>query len=392
MTLVGLAARNLMRNRFRTLLTVLGIALSILTFITLRTVVYAWTIGVDVAPKDRVVTRHKVTLTMTLPLRYVDTVRGLPGVKAASFANWFGGKDPKHDREFFGTMACDTESIFEVYSEMKVPPDQLAAFKADRSGAVVGDAIAKKFGWKLGDRISLESPIYPSPPDTPWTFTIRGIYTATQKSVDRSTVIFHWSLLNERMPERRKDQIGWVVSRVENAGRAAEVSQAIDRAFEPQEIQTLSQDERSFNASFLSGLSAILAALNLVSGVILGIMCLILGNTIAMGVRERTNEYGAMRALGFSRAHLFGFVLGESVVAGLLGGAVGILASFPIVERGMGRWLEENMGAFFPYFRIELPTLLLAVGLVLALSVLSGLLPAWQASRLRVTDALRQVR
>jgi putative ABC transport system permease protein len=392
MTFVGLAARNLLRNRFRTLLTVVGIALSILTFITLRTVVYAWTVAVEVAPKDRIVTRHKITFVMTLPRRYVDTVRQTPGVRAATFANWFGGKDPKHEREFFSTLAIDTDTAFEVYSEVKVPAEQLTAWKADRAGAVVGDALAKKLGWKLGDRVTLESSIFPSPPDNPWTFTIRGIYTATAKSVDRYTFFFHWSLLNERIPEARKDQIGWTVARIEQAGRAAEVSQAIDRAFEPQEIQTLSQDERSFNASFLSGVSAVLSALDLVSAIILGIMCLILGNTIAMGVRERTNEYGAMRALGFSRGHLFGFVLGESVVAGLLGGAVGILLAYPIVERGMGRWLEENMGAYFPYFRVELPTVLLAMGLVLVLSVLSGFIPAWQAARLRVTDALRQVR
>ncbi len=392
MTLAGLAVRNLLRNRVRTLLTILGIAISVLTFITLRTVVYAWTVATEVAPKDRVVTRHKVTFVMSLPKRYIDTVRAIPGVRAATFANWFGGKDPNHETEFFSTLAADTDTVFDVYNEMKVSADVLAKWKEDRSGAIVGDALAQKLGWKIGDRVTLESGIYPTTPEQPWTFTISGIYTATAKSVDRSTFVFHWARLNDLLPESRKNQIGWVVSRIEQSGRAAEISQTIDRAFESQEIQTLSQDERSFNASFLAGISAVLSALDLVSLVILGIMCLILGNTIAMGVRERTNEYGAMRALGFSRAHLFGFVLGESIAAGLIGGGMGILISYPIVERGMGRWLEENMGAYFPYFRIELPTLGLAISLVLVLSVLSGALPAWQASRLRVTDALRQVR
>lgn len=391
MTSLGLSARNLLRNRFRTLLTIVGIAVAILTFITLRTVIYAWTVAAEVAPKDRVVTRNKVSFVVPLPKRYFEQVQRMQGVKAATFANWFGGRDPKHEHEFFASLASDTNTIFEVYNEMQVPPDQLEAWKQDRTGAVVGDVIASKMGWKIGDKVTLESGIYYAPPDNPWTFTIRGIYTATARSVDRSTFVFHWNFLNDRQSERTRDYVGWIISRVVQPSHAADLCQAIDRGFDESEIQTLSQDERSFNASFLASMSAVLKAIDIVSMVILVIMMLILGNTIAMGVRERTNEYGVLRALGFSRWHLGGLVLGESVTAGALGSLGGLLISYPLVERGIGRWLEENMGAFFPFFRIDPQMALWAVLLAIGLSVLAAILPAWQVAQLKVVDALRRV-
>ncbi len=391
MNAAALSARNLLRNRFRTVLTVAGVAVAIVTFITLRTVVYAWTVATEVAPKDRVVTRNKVSFVVPLPKRHFDRVQQVPGVKKSTFANWFGGRDPRHESEFFASMAVDTHTVFDVYTEMQVPPDQLQAWKDDRNGAIVGDALAGKLGWKIGDRVTLESGIYYTTPDNPWTFTIRGIYTATARSVDRSTFMFHWQLLNERQSERDRDYVGWVVSRVTDPSRAADICQAIDRMFDDSDMQTLSQDERSFNASFLASFSAVLKAIDIVSVAILVIMMLILGNTIAMGVRERTNEYGVLRALGFSRWHLGGLVLGESLAAGVLGSILGLAVAYPFVEGGLGRWLEENMGAFFPFFRIDPVTAVSAAVLAVALSGIAAILPAWQVTQLRVVDALRRI-
>jgi putative ABC transport system permease protein len=391
MTFLGLAARNLLRNKVRTSLTVLGVAIAIVTFLLLRTVVSAWTASADFAAKDRVVTRHKVTFIMLLPRRYIDKVRAAPDVKAASFANWFGGRVPGNDREFFATLAVDPKSYFDVMSEFVVDDAERAAFFEDRSGAVVGDVLAQKFGWKPGDRVTLESPIYPAAPDKPWTFTIRGVYTATQRSADRSTFLFHWDYLNETLPPRRKDEIGWVMTRVSDASRTAAVGLALDRMFDDEEVQTLSQDEASFNASFLAGISAVLSAIDAVSVAILAIMMLVLGNTIAMGVRERTSEYGAMRAIGFLPKHIAYFVLGEAAVLGAVGGIVGVGLGFPIIEKGLGRWLEENMGAFFPYFRVPPVWIGAALVLSVALGVGASLLPARAAMRLRVTDALRRI-
>ena len=193
------------------------------------------------------------------------------------------------------------------------------------------------------------------------------------------------------MPERRKDQIGWIITRVDDPARTAEVSAAIDKLFDDRDVQTLSMSERAMNVSFLGMISAVLRAVDIVSLVILGIMMLILGNTIAMGVRERTNEYGVMRAIGFLPRHVAIFVLGEAVTIGVLGGGLGLALSYPLVERGLGRWLEENMGSFFPYFRVTAGTALTALALAVALGLVAALLPAYRAARLDVVDALRRV-
>ncbi len=387
MTLPGLAVRNLSRNRFRVALTVVGVAVAILTFVLLRTVVWAWTSGAEVAAKDRVVTRHKVTFVMALPKHYVDDVRSMPHVKEATFANWFGGHDPARDREFFASLAADTKTFFDVYPEMSVPHDQMQAWLDDRKGAIVGDVLAKKMGWRVGDRITLQTGIYPGD----WEFDVVGIYKATARSVDRSTFVFHWEYLNEAMSGRRKDLIGWVVARVDDPLHAADVGVAIDKHFDDHDTQTLSMDERSFNTSFLAAFSAVLKAVDIISIVILVIMMLVLGNTIAMGVRERTNEYGVLRAIGFRPRHLAAFVLIEAVVLGMLGGGLGLLLSYPVVEKGLGRWLEENMGTFFPYFRIPPDTAVLAFLLAIVLAGAAAVVPARRAATLHVVDALRRV-
>jgi putative ABC transport system permease protein len=389
MTLVGLAARNVMRNRFRAVLTVLGVAVAILTFILLRTVVMAWTVGADYAMKDRLFTRHKITFVMTLPKRYIVDLRAVPHVKSATYANWFGGKDPKHDREFFATLAIDSSTYFDVMDDFGVAPDELAAWQKDPEGALVGDALAKKMGWKVGDKVILESGIYADKSD--WEFHIDGFYEPRAKSADRSTFLFHWDYLNRNIAAARQDQIGWMASRVDDPRRAVDVAVGIDRMFEEREVQTLSQDEHSFQTSFLASVSAVLAAIDVISVVILVIMMLVLGNTIAMGARERTNEYGVLKALGFSGGHIAAFVLGEAMIIAALGGAVGIALAYPIVNKVIGRMLEENMGAFFPYFRVDPGVAAVAFGLALLLGALASALPAARASRLRVVDALRRV-
>jgi putative ABC transport system permease protein len=391
MTFASLAARNLLRNKVRTLLTILGVAVAIVTFLLLRTVVSAWTGAAEFAAKDRVVSRHKVTFIMSLPKRYVDTIRSQPEVKQATFANWFGGRSPGNEREFFATLAVDPKTYFEVYDELTFTEGSLQAFVDDKGGAVVGDVLARKFGWKLGDQVVLESGIFPNPVDRTWSFTVRGIYTTTSRTADRSTFFFHWSYLNDGAPQIIRDQVGWVVSRTKDPSRTADVGVAIDRIFESEDTQTLSQDEASFNTSFLAGFSVILSAIDLVSAVILLIMMLVLGNTIAMGVRERTSEYGAMRAIGFLPKHIAGFVVIEAMVLSALGGLVGLGLSVPIVEKGLGGWLEQNMGGMFPFFRIPPVMAVAALVLSLALGLLASALPAWQASKIRVTEALRRV-
>jgi putative ABC transport system permease protein len=387
MTLTGLAVRNLARNRFRAVLTAVGVAIAIVAFLLLRTVTWAWASGAEYAAKDRVVTRHKVTFVMTLPRHYVEDVRNAPHVKAVTWANWFGGKDPKHDHEFFSTLAVDTDSYFSVYDELVVPPDQLDTWKHDKQGAIVGDVLAKKLGWKVGDKVNLESGIFPGA----WQFTVDSIYTTGARSVDRSTLLFHWEYLNDALPAGRGDAVGWIVSRVDDPGRSADVGVALDRIFDDRDTQTRSQDERSFNASFLAMFSAVLKAMDIVSAVILVIMTLILGNTIAMGVRERTSEYGVLRAIGFLPGHVALWVVGESVVLGAVGGLLGVALAWPFINLGVGRFIEENMGSFFPYFRLVPENMVLGLALAAGLGGAAAFIPAWRASKLRVVDAVRRV-
>jgi putative ABC transport system permease protein len=389
MNLASLAARNILRNKFRAGLTIVGVAVAVLTFMLLRTIVYAWTSGADYASKDRVVTRHKITFVQPLPKRYIEDVRSAPHIKTATYANWFGGKDEKHDKEFFGAFAVDHTTYFVVYDDIAITKDASDAFLHDPQAAIVGDVLAKKMGWKPGDKVVLTSGIYPRQGD--WDFHIVGIYEAKTRSVDRSSFIFRWDYLNDSLPEARKNQIGWIVSRVDAPAQSAQIGVALDKIFEEKDTQTLSQDEHSFNASFLAMFSAVLTAVDIISIVILVIMMLVLGNTIAMGVRERTNEYGVLRALGFGGGHIAWFIVSESMVIAVIGGVLGIGLSYPFVQEGMGRWIEENMGSYFPYFRIDPKTTVAAAVLALVLGAIAAAIPAYRASKLRVVDALRRV-
>ena len=387
MNLASIAVRNIGRNRFRAAMTVLGVAVAVVAFVLLRTVITATNVAVTHAAQDRVATRHKVSFILDLPRRYADTVRGVDGVRTATWANWFGAKAPNHPNEFFASMAVDTDTFFEVYNEMQVQPGDLARWREDRRGAIVGDVLARKMGWRVGDRVNLRGTIYPGD----WEFTVDGLYTATRRSVDRSQFIFHYRYLNDALPAVRRDRIGWIVARIDEPTRAGAIARAIDAAFDVQDVQTTSMSERAMNLSFMGMMSGMFTAIDVISLVLLGILGLLLGNTVAMGVRERTNEYGVLRALGFLPKHVAAFIVAEAAALGALAGGVGVALSYPIVQRGLGRWIEENQGATLPYFRIEPQTLALAMSLAVVLGVLSSAVPAWRAARLSVIDALRRL-
>jgi putative ABC transport system permease protein len=366
---------------------VLGAAVAILAFVSLRTVLSAWSAAADYAAKDRLATRHKVSFVIPLPRRYIDDIRNVPGVKQANFANWFGAKDPKDPNAFFASMAVETETFLQVYDELVVPTDQQQRWREDKKGAIVGDVLAKKMNLKVGDRLTLQGSIYPGD----WEFNIDGIYTTTRKSIDRSSFFFHWTYLNDSLPETRRDQIGWIATRIDDPAHSADISAAVDRLFDEKDVQTATMSERAMNLSFMGMLSAMLTALDVISLIILLIMMMMIGNTIAMGVRERTREYGVLQALGFRPAHIRMFVIGEAMALGLLAGVLGLALAIPVVEMGMGRWLEENMGAWFPYFRIDIKTYLAAIGFSALLSLVASLIPAVRAGKMSVASALRRV-
>lgn len=387
MGLFLIAARNLGRNWLRTILTVLGAAIAIIAFIMLRTVLTSWEVGAEYAAKDRLGTRHKVSFVMQLPKKYIEDIRAVPGVKQATWANWFGGKDPNKPDEFFATLAVDGPSFLPVMDELVLEPEAKAKWLSNKKGAIIGDVLAKKLNLKVGDKYTLQGSIYPGD----WEFQIDGIYTAARKSLDRSQFIFHWSYMNDSIPEARRDTIGWVMTRVEDPSKSADISAAVDKMFDERDTQTVTMSERNMQLSFMSMFGAILTVLDIVSIIILVIMLMILGNTIAMGVRERTREYAVLRAIGFLPWHIRLFVLGEAVVLGVVAGAVGVAIAYPFVNGMMGKAIEENMSAWFPYFRVE-PSVAIAAGLIaVGLATTAALIPAIQAGRISVTDALRRV-
>lgn len=382
-----IAARNLRRSWFRTIFTVAGAAVALTAFLMLRTVLWAWNIGAEYAQQDRLATRHKVSFVMPIPKKYIEDIRQVPGIKASSYANWFGARVPSKPDEFFGNMAVESKTFLDVMDEIQIPPEDKARWLADKKGAIVGKVLAKKMGWKIGDKVVLEGTIYPGD----WEFMIDGIYASSRKSMDESSFFFHWDYMNEVVTGTSKDQIGWVMSRISDVNRSGEISQAVDRIFDERDAQTATMSERAMQVSFMAGFSAILTGLEYVSFIILLIMLLILGNTISMGVRERTREYAVLRAIGFEPWHVRFFVVAEALALGIASGIVGVVFGYLVVNNVVGRALEENMGAWFPYFRVQPGTAGVAVLFAIVLAVSASLIPARQAARVSVIDALRRV-
>jgi putative ABC transport system permease protein len=388
MNLMTYARRNIFRRRGRTILTIVGMAVTILIFSGMRTVVAAWHAGEEQAAADRIATRHKNSIVMLLPRRYIDDVRALKGVDKATFAVWFGSKDPKKRTEFFAGFAVDHESFFDVMDEYQLDKTQLEDWKHTPNGAVLGDILAKTLQVKVGDKITIQSDIYPGD----WEFVVKGIYKPLRATADRNSFIFRWDYLNnDPRGDTMKDKIGWVLSRITDPGQSAAISKQIDTMFDQRDDQTLTQSERAFQLGWLGMFASLLKAFDIVTLIILLVMALILANTIAMAVRERTHEYGVLRAIGFQPGHVVAFVLGEAFFIGALGGLVGILLTLLLINGVIGPAIEENMGAWFPYFRAPLTVIAMAFGAATLAGLIAGAYPAWTASRRKVTDALRRV-
>jgi putative ABC transport system permease protein len=290
---------------------------------------------------------------------------------------------------FFVNMATDPESFLRVYDEIVVPEAQKKAWFENRQGALVGASLAKQIGVKVGDKITLKGTIFPGD----WPMVVEGIYTTTRKSIDQSSLWFHWKYLNESpvLTPPMKDQVGWITSKVKDASHAASVTKQIDAKFDTRDVQTLSMSEGAMNASFMGMFSTLLKAIDLVSIVILVIMMLILGNTIAMGTRERTHEYGVLRAIGFMPKHLAFFVLGEATAIGLVGGILGVGLAYFMVNNGLGQVIEEGSGGMFLYFRMKESDAAMGLVIATAIAAAAAAVPAYRASKLDVIDALRRV-
>lgn len=392
MDLPRLVLRSAGRHPARAVLTLLAAAVATLAFVLLRAAAGAWTTGAQSAVRDRIVTRHRTSWAVPLPLRELTVVSGLPHVRAATHWTWFGGRLAGADTGGppFAVAAVDAHTYFDVFDEAVLPTEQRQAWLEDRAGAVVGDLLAARFGWKPGDRVTLESAVFPNDPDSPWSFTIRGVYTTQAQSMDRSTMLVRWDYVDERLPHWGKGHIGWIISRADSPARAAEVAATIDRTLEGSDAPTSSQDEGSFRTSVLGGAAALLGALDALSAATLGLLALVLANTIAMGARERAREYAVLRAIGFRPWHVGGLIVAEGVLLGATGAAAGVLGARALLDAGLARWLEERTLTFFPYVRLGLPLALAAVAAGAIAGGAAAAIPGWRASRLSTVDALRR--
>jgi putative ABC transport system permease protein len=378
--------KSAFRNRIRALLTAGGTAIAIVMFLFMRTFISAWYAGVEGAQNDRLIVRNKISITFPLPLSYVDKVRDLVGDGGVvSWNSWFGGVYPKDEHGFFASLAADDEG-FKLYPEFIIKPDEMKAYLEDRTGAIVGVHLAEKYGWKIGDKVTLRGAIYPGD----WDFTVRGIYDSRSRNVDTSTFFFHWKYLNERVDERLKNFVGIIAMRITDPGRSTALATAIDHLFANSLAETRTESEKAFQLEFLSMLSTIILALQVVSIVVLLLVLLILVNTMAMSTRERTTEYAVMRAMGFRPRHIIAMVLGEGFVIAAVGAAVGVLLAAPVL-RYVGQLLEKAMGGFIGDFGMQLQPVVLSIAAALVLGMLAAAIPAWRAGRLNIVDALRRV-
>jgi putative ABC transport system permease protein len=274
---------------------------------------------------------------------------------------------------------------FDLYPEFIIPPDQLTAFHKERSACILGRKVAAQHGFKLGDVISMEGDIYPGP----WQFVVRGIYTGRDPTVDETQMFFQWDYLYEQVKQRepgRSTEAGFFVLRVDSPGAMARVGAAIDTLFSNSRAPTKTESEREFQQSFVSMSSAIITSLKVISLVIVGIILLVLANTIVMAVRERTREYAVLKTLGFQGRHLAAFIVGESLLVGLCGGVLGVVLTFPIV-RGFGLALPS----FFPVIRVSPVTIALALAAAALAALAAAAVPAMRAIRTPIVTGLRMI-
>ncbi len=382
--MVKLAWRNTWRHPGRAGLTVLGMAVAVLAFCLLRTVVAAWYAGVTAASPTRLVTRNQVSLVYRLPLAYCTRIEAVPGVTQVTYGCWVGGTYIS-EKNFFPQVAVHLPSYLEIYPEYVIPPDQKRLLFQDRRGCVVGRSLAQRFGWRLGDAITIRGTVYPGD----YALIIRAIYTGLYPTTDEGRLYFHWEYLNETVKKTlpdRANQVGWYITQVANPDLAGPVATEIDALFQNSLAETLTESEAAFRMGIISMTEAILMAIQVVSWVVIGVILVVLTNTMAMNARERRGEYAVLKTMGFGPGHLAGLILAESMFLALAGGLLGLMMTFPAVQA-----FRKALGHYFRIFPLTNQTLALGLAAALAVGVLAALVPAWQASRVAIAEALGKV-
>ncbi|MDH3446367.1 MAG: FtsX-like permease family protein [Deltaproteobacteria bacterium] len=383
MELVRLLLRNTLRHKLRSLLTVLGVGVAVMAFALLRTVVTAWYAGVEASAANRLISRHAVSFVFTLPLAYRDRIAKLPGVDKVTYASWFSGVYIDKS-QFFARLAVDSDTFFDVYPEFLIDKKEFENFKRERNATIIGIDIAKRYNLKIGDIMPIDGDVYPGQ----WEFVVRGIYTPRDKTTDPATMMFHYKYLDERIRQDmpgRAGEIGWYIVRIRNAEDSARISEEIDQLFANSRAETKTETERAFQQSFLSAVSAVITAMNIMSFVIIGIILLVLGNTMVMAARERTHEYAVLKAMGFSAGKIFFLIAGESLILSLLGSVLGLGVTFPTVAS-----FETALPkGWFPVFYIKPETFMMACAAGLLVGVIASLIPMRRVLTTRIVEGLR---
>jgi len=380
--MLHLVRRNLMRKKLRTLFTLASVIIAFVLFALLGGLSRAFTVGVELAGADRLVTTNKVSFIQPMPIAYVERVRALDGVRAAAHYTWFGAyfQDP---RQQFGLFPTELERMAEIYPEYEIPPAQFDNLMANRTGLLVGRAMAEASGWSVGDQVPIFSTIYPSGDGSySWPFTIEAVFTGTGTRADEMQAFMHYDYFNETRPFGQ-DTIGWIVTRIEDPDNAESVAAAIDARFANSPTETKTSTEAGFAADFAKQFGDIGLIVQLVLACVFFTLLLIVGNTMAQVVRERTGELAVLKTLGFGQARIIGMVLAESLLIAVPGGMIG-LALGTVFVQGAAAALAQ----FFPGLAMSPATLAWGLLLALVLGLVTGAWPAWRAGRLRVVEAL----
>ncbi|WP_027209830.1 ABC transporter permease [Burkholderia sp. WSM2232] len=378
-----LITRNALRHKLRTALTVLGLTIAVLAYGLLNTVVDAWYAGAAAASNARLVTRNAISLTFSLPLSYENRIRGVEGVTLVARSSWFGGvyREPKN---FFAQFAV-SDNYLDLYPELIVPAQQRSDYQRDRKGCLVGRQLATQFGFKVGDVIPIKGTIYPGT----WEFVVRGIMDGRDESTITRQLIFHWDYLNEsvrKMPGRRADQVGVYVLGIAAPEEAAAISRNVDDVFRNSLAETLTETEQAFQLGFVAMSNQIIAAIRVVSYVVIVIIMAVMANAMAMSARERTVEYATLKALGFGPGFLALLMFGESLTLCIAGGGLGMLLTPPAASI-----FRQATGGVFPVFHVSRETMLLQAACAGVVGVAAAIIPAIQAARVRIVEGLRAI-
>lgn len=383
MKFLPLILAGLKRKKLRTTLTFLSIFIAFILFAFLGAIKEAFLAGVNLAGQDRLVTRHKVSLIQTLPQSYTNRIRSMDGVAAACHFTWFGGiyQDPKN---FFATIPTEPEVFLEMFPEFILKDSEKQAWLTTRTGCIIGKATADRFKWKIGDRIPLQSPIWGVPVGaTQWEFEIVGIFTGAKKGTDTTGMYFRYDYFEEAR-QVDKGQVGWFTIRIANPDKAADIAKKVDEEFANSPYETKTEPEGAFAAAFAQQVGDIATIVMAVVGAVFFTILLVAGNTMAQSVRERTEELGVLKAIGFTNLRVLVIVLLESCLIAILGGFGGLGVAWLIISAG------NPVPSLLPVFYLPEKSLITGALLAIALGIIAGAIPAFQAMQLRIAEALRR--